>query len=161
MLDSQHLIFYRKFILLMCCQVHMEPFMESYKIVLAEDHILLRQYIKKVIEDNDELTIVGEADDGLELLELLGQTLPDMVITDISMPRLRGLEAAKKIKERYPQVKVLILTVHNEKDYLDQAMLNRVDGYILKQGMDEELQPAIQSVRSGKFYISPLLEMNP
>jgi DNA-binding NarL/FixJ family response regulator len=134
--------------------------MESYKIILAEDHILLRQYIRQVIEGNDELTVVGEANDGLELLELLEQSLPDMVITDISMPRLRGLEAAKRVKKLYPQIKVLILSVHKEKDFLDRAMSNGVDGYILKQEMDEELHPAIQSVRGGKFYKSSLLKEN-
>jgi DNA-binding NarL/FixJ family response regulator len=136
----------------------METFMESYKIVLAEDNIRFRQIIKKVIEENDELTVVAEADDGLELLELLEQSLPDMVITDISMPRLRGLQAAKKVKELYPQIKVLILTVHKEKVFLERARLNGVDGYILKEEMDEELYPAIQSARSGKFYMSPFLE---
>jgi DNA-binding NarL/FixJ family response regulator len=90
--------------------------------------------------------------------DLLKESPPDMVITDIFMPRLRGLEAAKKVKELYPQIKVLILTVHKGKDYLDQAMSNGIDGYLLQQEMDEELHPAIQSVRSGKFYISPLLE---
>jgi DNA-binding NarL/FixJ family response regulator len=144
----------------MRCQVHMGAFMESYKIILAEDHIRIREIIKKIIEGNVELTVVGEAKDGLELLELLGQLLPDMVITDISMPRLRGLEAAKRVKELYPQIKVLILTIHNGKDFLDRAISNGVDGYILKQEMDEELNPAIQAVRSGKFYISPLLEAN-
>lgn len=135
--------------------------MPPYKIVLAEDHIRFRQIIKKFIEANDGLTVVGEANDGLELLELLEQSLPDMVIADISMPRLRGLEAAKKIKELYPQVKVLILTVHNGKDYLNRATSSGVDGYILKQEMDEELYSAIQSVRFGQLYISPLLEANP
>jgi DNA-binding NarL/FixJ family response regulator len=138
-----------------------EAFMPPYKIVLAEDHIHFRQIIKKFIEANAGLTVVGEANDGLELLELLEQSLPDMVIADISVPRLRGLEAAKRVKELYPQVKVLILTVHNEKDYLDQAISNGVDGYTLKQEMDEELYSAIQSVRSGQLYISPLLEANP
>ena len=135
--------------------------MPPYKIVLAEDHIRFREIIKKIIEGNGELTVVGEANDGLELLELLKQSLPDMFITDISMPRLRGLEAAKRVKELYSQIKVLILTAHNGKDFLDQAISNGVDGYILKQEMDEELYPAIQAVRSGKFYISPLLEANP
>ena len=132
--------------------------MGSYKIILAEDHPRFRQVTKKFIEENDELTVVGEAADGLELLELLGQLLPDMVITDISMPRLRGLDAAKKIKELYPQLKVLILTIHNEKDFLDRAMSTGVDGYVLKQEMDEELYSAIRSIRSGKFYISPCLK---
>jgi DNA-binding NarL/FixJ family response regulator len=134
--------------------------MKSYKIVLAEDHILLRQYIRRFIEASDELTVVGEANDGLELLEFLKQSLPDMVITDISMPRLRELEATKQIKKLYPQIKMLILTVHNETDFLDRALSNGVDDYILKQEMDEELHPAIQSVRSGEFYMSSLLEAN-
>jgi DNA-binding NarL/FixJ family response regulator len=132
--------------------------MQSYKIILAEGHIRFRQLTRKVIEENDELTVVGEVNDGLELLELLEKSLPDMAIISISMPRLRGMEAAKRVKEIYPQIKVLILTVHNEMDYLDQAMSNGVDGYILKQEMDEELNSAIQSVRSGKFYSSPILE---
>jgi two-component system response regulator DegU len=136
----------------------MEAFMASYKIVLAEDHIPLRRIIKKIVQGNGELTIVGEAKDGLELLGIVEQYLPDMVITDISMPRLGGLEEIKKIKELYPQIKLLILTFHREKEYLHQAMLNRVDGYILKKEMDQELYFAIQAVRRGKVYISPLLE---
>ncbi len=128
--------------------------MASYKIVLAEDHIPLRQIIKKIVQGTGELSVVGEANDGLGLLELLEQSLPDMVITDISMPRLGGLEASKKIKELYPQIKVLILTLHREKDYLHQAILNGVDGYISKEDMDQELYSAIQAVRRGKVYIS-------
>jgi DNA-binding NarL/FixJ family response regulator len=138
----------------------MEPFMESYKIILAEGHLRFRQLTRKFIEENDELTVVGEANDGMELLELLGKSLPDMVIISISMPRLRGMETAKRVKEIYPKIKVLILTVHKEKDYLEWATSNGVDGYILKQEMDEELNSAIQSVRSGKFYMSSLLEAN-
>lgn len=144
----------------MHCQVYMEAFMPSYKIVLAENHIPLRRIIKKIVQGTDGLTVVGEANDGLELLEFLEQCLPDMVITDISMPKLGGLEATKQIKVLYPQIKVLILTFHREKDYLHQAMLNGVDGYILKKDIDQELYSAIQAVRRGKVYISPLLEAN-
>ncbi len=134
--------------------------MPSYKIVLAEDHIPLRQMIKKIVQENGELTVVGEANDGLELLELLEKSLPDMVITDISLPKLRGLEATKKIKKLYPQIKVMILTSHREKEYLQQAMLNGVDGYLLKEDMDQELYSAIQDIRRGKVVISPRLEAN-
>ncbi len=134
--------------------------MPSYSIVLAEDHIPLRQIIKKIIQGTGELTVIGEANDGLELLELLAKSLPDIVITDISMPRLGGLEATKKIKELYPQIKMLILTFHREKEYLHQAILNGVDGYILKKDMDQELYPALQAVRQGKVYISSGLEAN-
>jgi DNA-binding NarL/FixJ family response regulator len=136
----------------------MEVFMPSYTIVLAENHIPLRQCIKKIVQATGELTIVGEANDGLELLELLEQSHPDMVITGISMPRLRGLEATKKIKELYPQVKVLILTMYGERDYLDLAMLNGADGYLVKKEMELELYPAIQAVRRGEFYISSSLK---
>lgn len=134
--------------------------MPSYSIVLAEDHIPLRRIIKKIIQGTGELTVTGEANDGLELLELLAKSLPDIVITDISMPRLGGLEATKKIKELYPQIKMLILTFHREKEYLHQAILNGVDGYILKKDMDQELYPALQAVRQGKVYISSGLEAN-
>ncbi len=132
--------------------------MPSYKIVLAEDHISLRQAIKKIIQQNDELTVMGEAADGQELLELLEKSLPDMVITDVSMPRVRGLEATKKIKELYPQVKVMILTVHRKRDFLDLALAYGADGYIIKDDMDLELVSAIQGVRRGQVYVSELLE---
>jgi DNA-binding NarL/FixJ family response regulator len=138
--------------------VPVEAFMPPYRIVLAEDHISLRQAIKKIIEENPGLTVMGEAGDGLELLELLERSLPDMVITDISMPRLRGLAATMRIKERYPHVKVLILTVHREKGYVDQAITYGAEGYLLKDEMDHELLPAIQAVRHGQVYISTILE---
>ena len=132
--------------------------MTAYRVVLAEDHLLLRQAIKKILQKRDELSVVGEAGDGLELLQLLELSLPDMVIIDISMPRLGGLEATRKIKELYPHVKVLILTVHKEKDYLDKAMEYGADGYVVKEDMDSELYPAIASVRRGQFYVFELLK---
>ncbi len=130
--------------------------MTAYKIFLAEDHIPLRQAIKKIVQQRCGLSILGEAGDGLELLELLKQSPPDMVITDISMPRVGGLEATKKIKEIYPQVKVLILTVHREEDYRNKAMLYGADGYLVKQDMDSELCSAISAVRHGQVYVSEL-----
>ncbi len=132
--------------------------MTAYKIFLAEDHIPLRQAIKKIVQQRCGLSILGEAGDGLELLELLKQSPPDMVITDISMPRVGGLEATKKIKELYPQVKVMILTVHRKRDFLDLALAYGADGYIIKDDMDLELVSAIQGVRRGQVYVSELLE---
>jgi DNA-binding NarL/FixJ family response regulator len=134
--------------------------MMAYRIVLAEDHIPLRKTIKKILEENTELTVVGEADDGLELLALLKHSLPDMVITDISMPKLRGLEATKIIKNLFPQVKMLILTMHRKEDYLELAMLNGADGFIQKVNMDLELHHAIETVRCGRIYVSPFIEAN-
>lgn len=131
--------------------------MSRYRIILTEDHVLMRKGIKKIIQENPELAVVGEADDGLELLHLLEDFTPDMVILDISMPRLKGLEAIKIIKGLYPKVKVLILTMHKNKDYLYRAMDNGADGYVLKEEPPESFHSAIETIRNGKTYISPLL----
>ena len=96
--------------------------MRPYQIVLADDHLMLRHGIRRIIEEAEDLVVVGEASDGLELLDLLKKSTPDMVILDLSMPKLRGLEAATEIKTTYPKVKVLILTMHNNKEYLIQAL---------------------------------------
>ncbi len=132
--------------------------MTAYKIVLAEDHVPLRQAIKKIVQESGEMSVVGEAGDGIELLQIIEHSLPDMVVTDISMPKLGGLEATKKIKEFYPRVKILILTVHKDKDYLDKAMAYGADGYITKEEMDSELYGAMEAIRRGQVYISELLE---
>ena len=132
--------------------------MTSYNIVLAEDYLPLRQLIKKIVQETGEMTVAGEANDVQEVLSILEHSPPDMVITDI---RLGELKASLKIKELYPQIKVIILTVHKEKDYLDQAMMNGVDGYILKQDMDQELYSGIQAVRRGEVYISHSLNPTP
>ncbi|MGA7561922.1 MAG: response regulator transcription factor [Desulfobaccales bacterium] len=130
--------------------------MASYNIVLSEDYLPLRQIIKNIVQETGEFTVAGEANDVQEVLSILEHSRPDMVITDI---RLGELKATLKIKELYPQVKVIILTVHREKDYLDQAMTNGVEGYILKQDLDQELFSGIQAVRRGEVYISH--SMNP
>lgn len=131
--------------------------MSQYRIILAEDHVLMRKGIKKIIHENPELEVVGESSDGLELLHLLEESTPDMVILDISMPRLKGLEAIKIIKGLYPEVKVLVLTMHNNKDYLYRAMDSGADGYVLKEEPPESFHSAIDTIRNGKTYISPLL----
>jgi DNA-binding NarL/FixJ family response regulator len=132
--------------------------MTPYNIVLADDHILVRQGIKKIIQEDSDMMIVGEAGDGLELLEILEKITPDLVILDISMPRLRGLVAAEKIKQFYPDIKVLILSMHRSKEYLQQALAVGVDGYLLKQDADVALFAAIEVVRQGRTFVSPLLE---
>ncbi len=131
--------------------------MPSYKIFLADDHVLVRQGIKRIIQEKPGLEVAGEADDGLELLELLEKSVPDMVILDISMPRLRGLEALKMVRKLYPKIKILILTMHKNKEYLYQAMSNGANGYVLKEDADLSLLAAIDTVRSGKNFISYLL----
>jgi DNA-binding NarL/FixJ family response regulator len=128
-----------------------------YKIVLADDHALVRQGIRKIIEEHGDLEVVGEAGDGMELLEILKTIRPDLVIVDIGMPRLRGLEATKRIKHLYPQVKVMILSMHRNKEYLRQAVAAGVSGYLVKEDADSALHTAIKAIRSGKEFFSPLL----
>ncbi|MGO9394456.1 MAG: response regulator transcription factor [Desulfobaccales bacterium] len=131
--------------------------MPKYNIILAEDHVLMRKGIKKIIQENPELIVVGEASDGLELLQLLEESTPDMVILDISMPRFKGIEAIKIIKGLYPDIKIMILTMHKNKDYLYRAMDNGADGYVLKEDPPESFHSAIKTIRTGKTYVSPLL----
>ena len=131
--------------------------MTLYRIVLADDHILLRQGIKQIIEASADMKVVGEAGDGLDLLELLKKITPDMVILDISMPNLRGVEATREIKMIYPEIKILILSMHKKKEYLYHVFSAGANGYLLKEDTDTELFSAIKTVREDVIYVSPLL----
>ena len=113
--------------------------MSSYSVLLAEDHSLVRAGLKEILSKNHDLEIAGEVGDGLELLEFLKSSMPDMVMLDISMPNLDGLEALKEIKTLYPQLKVLILTVHKSRDHLLQACSAGADGYLLKGNASSDL----------------------
>lgn len=126
--------------------------MESYRIVVADDHGLFRQGMTKLIETMPGMEVIGEASDGLELLNLLEKLTPDMVLIDISMPNLRGIEAARQIKELYPHTKVLILTMHKSKQYLYHAISAGAHGYLLKEDSDIELSSAIETIRNGGIY---------
>jgi len=131
--------------------------MDAYRIILADDHPLLRQGLNKIIQENSALQVIGEASDGMELLKLLPKVNPDMIIIDISMPNLRGIEAIPRIKAMHHRVKILILTMHGDKEYLCQAIAAGADGYLLKEDADSELFKAIETIRQNKMYISPLL----
>jgi DNA-binding NarL/FixJ family response regulator len=131
--------------------------MRPYNIILADDHALVRRGIKKIICENPGLNVIGEAGDGTEALELLEKLAPDLVILDVQMPRMNGLEAAKRIKERWPEVKVLILTMHKEEAYLRQAQDIGVDGFVLKEDVDLVLLSAIDALRRGQTFTTPLM----
>jgi DNA-binding NarL/FixJ family response regulator len=129
--------------------------MASYSIILADDHVLVRQGLRRLLEGTGDLEVVGEANDGLDLLQLLKQVTPQMVILDIFMPNLRGIEAITEIKIIQPDVKILILTMHRDKEYLYLALSAGAKGYLLKEDASKELYSAIAEVRQGKTYISP------
>lgn len=131
--------------------------MGAYHIVLADDHAMFREGIRKIIERIEEAVIIGEANDGFELLELLKESCPDLVILDISMPNLRGLEAIREIKKNYPKVRILVLTMHRKKEFIRKALADGADGFLLKEDPATELIRAVLAIKKGGKYLSQLI----
>lgn len=132
----------------------------TYRIILADDHVLFRQGLMKIMEGMPGLEVVGEAGDGAELVSLLNRQTCDMVILDLSMPGIGGIEVLPEIKRINPQAKILVLTMHNDKEYLYRALSGGVDGYFLKREADTQLSMAIEKIRQGKMYVSPCLSQD-
>ena len=128
--------------------------MDPYRVVLADDHLLFREGMKRLIDEMPGVEVIGEASDGLELLALLKQSSPDLAIIDISMPNLRGIEAAREITTLYPRTEVLILTMHKSKEYLYHSISAGAKGYLLKEDSDAELFSAIKTIRNGGIYLT-------
>ncbi len=120
---------------------------------------MFRQGIKKIIEESNNLKIVGEVGNGLELLEFLKNHPVDMVILDISMPDMRGIEATREAKVIRPDIKVLILTMHKNTEYLQHSIKAGADGYLIKEDSDTELLTAINKILQGDRYISHTLSL--
>jgi DNA-binding NarL/FixJ family response regulator len=131
--------------------------MEPYRILLAEDHLLFREFLKKSLGEISGIKVVGEVGDGLQLLKLIEEIKPQMVILDIEMPILSGLEAARTIKKAYPEIKILLLTMYKDKDHFIMALKAKVDGYLLKENLFKDLITAIEMIRNGNLYISDIL----
>ena len=128
-----------------------------YRIVLADDHVLIRHGIKNIIAREAHLEIAGEVEDGEELLVYLEKDLPELVILDISMPKINGVELTRKLKRKYPSLKILMLTMHKNKQFFYQAMSAGADGYLVKSDSESELLLAVHKIRTGNTYISPYL----
>lgn len=128
-----------------------------YSVVLADSHDMVRQEVRRIIEAMGDIRVVGEASDGMQLLEIIKATTPDMVIVDISMPSLRDIEAIRIIRAMYADIKLIFISMHENREYLNYAMDNGADGFISKLNLDMELCPAIGSIRCGEIYISSLV----
>ena len=128
---------------------------KKLKVVLADDHTLVRQGIETLLSGNDSLEIVGQAGDGYEALELIEKHEPDIAILDISMPRLNGLEATRKMAEKGLDTDVIFLSMYDDEGYIRRAIKTGASGYLLKEDAIEELEDAIDSVRKGFHYMSP------
>ena len=129
----------------------------NIKVMLADDHVLMREGIRQLLEFDGSIEVIGEASDGEECLQKLEKVKPDVLLLDINMPKLNGIEVLEEIKRKKINVKVLILTVHNEVDYLIRAVDIGVEGYILKDSESAELKKAIMTVMDGESYIQPKL----
>lgn len=128
-----------------------------YRILLADDHRLFREGVRRILQEVEGLEVAAEAADGLELLRLLRRRPVDLVVLDVSMPHLRGIEAAAEIKASWPAVRILILTMHKDLEFLRYAVSAGAEGYLLKEDADTELLAAVDAIRRGGTYITPLL----
>jgi two-component system, NarL family, response regulator NreC len=128
---------------------------KPYRLVIAEDHTILREGLRALISSDPELEIVSEAKDGRDAVNCVEEFSPDLVLMDLSMPRMHGLEAIREIKSRFPETKVLTLTVHKTEEYLYAALQAGTDGYVLKDATHGELSLAIKNVLQGRQYLSP------
>jgi two-component system response regulator NreC len=129
--------------------------MKQARILIAEDHTILRQGLQALLSSNPEFEVVGEAEDGREAIRCVEKLRPDLVLMDLSMPRMNGTEAVEEIKKRHPETKVLVLTVHKSEEYILATLQAGADGYVLKDVTHVELMLAIKSVLAGKAYLSP------
>jgi two-component system response regulator NreC len=127
---------------------------QKYRIVIAEDHTILREGLRSLLSSNPEFEIVGEAEDGREAIQCVKKYNPDLILTDLSMPRMNGIEAIQEIKRRNPKTRVLVLTVHKAEEYILSTLKAGADGYLLKDSTHAELVMAVKKVLSGKPYIS-------
>ncbi len=125
------------------------------RILLADDHTLVLAGLRKLIDSFDGVTVVGVASDGLELIELAQGLKPDLVLMDISMPGLNGLEATARLTRSMPKIKVLILSMHQSEEYVRQALRSGASAYLLKDAAPVELELGIRAVMRGETYLSP------
>ena len=129
--------------------------MKNIQVVLADDHALVRAGIRALLERIDKVEVVGEAGDGQEALRLIEQLDPDVVLLDLTMPGLSGFEVLKETSERFPNVNMIVLSVHDSEEYAFHALRSGAVGYLPKSAASTELEAAIERVLSGEKYISP------
>lgn len=128
--------------------------MHKIKVMLADDHALIREGFRSLLGKNELFEIVGEAENGRELIEKIANTNPDVVLTDISMPQMTGLEVMERIKKTRPEIKFIILTMHEEREYVMRALTAGAEGYLFKNVEKAELERAIKTVYDGEKYFS-------
>jgi len=130
------------------------------KVVIVEDHKLFREGLKSLLFDKEGLEVVGEAGDGIEAIRTVKRCRPDLILLDLSMPKMNGISVMKEIKGQFPEIKIMALTIHESDQYVLEAFDAGADGYCLKDAGRNELMVAVDSVLQGKRYISPSISDN-
>jgi DNA-binding NarL/FixJ family response regulator len=129
----------------------------TIRVVLADDHALVRRGVRAWLEDAGDIEVVGEADDGDKGLALVSATRPDVLVTDIEMPGLNGFELTERVVLGFPETKVLILSIHKQKEYATKALASGASGYLLKDAGQRECEAAVRAVFRGESYLSPAI----
>ena len=129
--------------------------MAKIKILLAEDHIVVREGTRELIQREPDMEVIGEAGDGIQAVQMTGKLRPDVVIMDIVMPNLNGIEATKQIKEKYPDTAILILTAYDDEQSLFALLEAKVSGYLLKTVRGQELISTIRAIYAGESVLQP------
>jgi DNA-binding NarL/FixJ family response regulator len=127
---------------------------EKHRILIVDDHTLFRAGVRALLTAAQDIEVVGEADNGRDAIRAVGQLAPHLVLMDLTMPSMNGMEAMTEIKRRYPDVRVLVMTLHKTEDYIHAALKAGADGYILKDATQEEFHVAVRSILRGKTYLS-------
>jgi NarL family two-component system response regulator LiaR len=131
--------------------------MEPIRIILAEDHLLMRQGTRRILEQYPDLAVVGEAEDGEQALELVKRLQPDVAVLDIRLPKLNGIEVARQINSCCPHTRALMLTAYPDDDYILASMEAGASGYLLKTAQEKDLIESIHVVNSGESYLQPAI----
>lgn len=131
--------------------------MTTIRVLLAEDHTIVRKGIRSLLDDEPSITVVGEAENGREAVEKAEELQPDIVLMDHTMPLLNGLEATRQLRKRLPDTQVLILTMHTNEEYIFEFLQAGAAGYLVKQSAPTDLVAAIRAIQSGQSYLSPAI----
>jgi DNA-binding NarL/FixJ family response regulator len=131
--------------------------MQAKRVVIAEDYRILREGLRSLLAEDQSLEIVAEAEDGIEAIRCVETHKPELLLLDLSMPRMGGIDVIKEVKSRFPETKILVLTMHDSDEYILEAIRCGANGYCLKEASRQELFDAIKCVLAGKAYLSPAI----
>ncbi len=126
--------------------------MKSYKVIIAEDNTLLRDQLRSMLSSEADIEVVDDVENGIEAVQSAAKYKPDLMLMDLSMPKMNGIEAIREIRKSDPGIKFLVLTMHNSDEYATEAINAGANGYILKNVLSSELKVAVKNVLDGKYY---------